>query len=110
MIEQRNYSEIAEAFKETLLEIYGENLKKVILFGSIANGTQTGESDMDLLVILEHLESIEKESERILDAALSLENSQNIPFIISALPMAENDYLNRETPLILSVKREGVKI
>jgi predicted nucleotidyltransferase len=102
------FRQIAEAFKRDLYRYYGENLRNVILFGSMARDESREESDMDLLVVLNHSENMEKESERILEMAIELEKKMDIPFIISALPVKQYDYHTRETPLLMNVRKEGV--
>ena len=50
------YRPLLRRFCEMLLRRYGESLKGVLLFGSVARGDWTESSDMDLLVILDSLE------------------------------------------------------
>mgnify|MGYP006291264791 CR=1 FL=1 len=44
---------ILDEFKNELLKIYGDSLKKVILYGFYARGEQKHESDIDVAIILE---------------------------------------------------------
>ena len=48
----RNIRKILRELKKGLTEIYGDQLKSVILFGSYARGDHTPASDVDLLVVL----------------------------------------------------------
>jgi len=50
------YRPLLRRFCEMLLRRYGESLKGVLLFGSVARGDWTESSDMDLLMILDSLE------------------------------------------------------
>jgi predicted nucleotidyltransferase len=45
-------SDIPQAVKAALLDLYGDRLAKVILYGSRARGDFHGESDWDFLVVL----------------------------------------------------------
>ena len=42
-----------------IVEIYGDLLVSVILYGSVARGTQTDESDIDIAVMLRNKENNE---------------------------------------------------
>ena len=50
---------IIKEFHEELDKIYGENLVKVILYGSYARGDFSSDSDIDLLVVLKNLVSMD---------------------------------------------------
>jgi len=47
-----NIKMIIDEFKEEIKKIYGNRLEEVILYGSWARGTSTGDSDIDLMVVL----------------------------------------------------------
>lgn len=55
---------LIESFKKTLervlkacLEVYGEDLVTLAVFGSVARGTPSPESDIDILIVAENLPS-----------------------------------------------------
>lgn len=39
--------------EELLKSVYGNRLKAVILYGSVARGTQTEDSDIDIMVLVD---------------------------------------------------------
>lgn len=49
------YDEIVAALPAAGLRVYGDRLKALVLFGSVARGTQRPDSDIDLLLIAEPL-------------------------------------------------------
>lgn len=51
------YDDIVAALSEAGGRVYGERLKALVLFGSVARGTQRPDSDIDILLIAEHLPS-----------------------------------------------------
>lgn len=71
------------------------NVNKVILFGSYAKGTQTGDSDIDLLVVTNDdfvFESFAQKMEikvRIANALSSLRRFADIDLIVHSRPMYE---------------------
>ncbi len=50
----RSLEELLEEIKEKALNHYGENLVSLVIFGSVAKGKATPESDVDLLIVLEN--------------------------------------------------------
>jgi len=49
------YDDIVAALPGAALRTYGERLKALVLFGSVARGTQRPDSDIDLLLVAEPL-------------------------------------------------------
>ena len=49
---QMELRHMLEQFKRQIGQLYGERLKKVILYGSFARGEGTDDSDIDLAVVL----------------------------------------------------------
>jgi predicted nucleotidyltransferase len=99
---------IAAAVAEELRELYGERLKQVLLFGSWARGDAHPESDIDLLVVLDRIESRREEWARmdeILDRH-SLENDT----IVCEIPVSEAELQAAEIPLLMRVQAEAVRI
>jgi uncharacterized protein len=95
--------------KSGLRQIYGEQLKSVILFGSYARGdAHPPDSDIDVLIVLKGPFSrweVEKRSSELV-AALSLEHE----VVISRTFASETEYINSKMPLFLNVRREGLAV
>lgn len=94
-----------QEFVKELREKYGEKVKRVILFGSIARGDYHEESDIDVLVI----------------GSLTLDEVVEVSYpillrygeLISAHVMSEDYYSmlkSRNSGFIDSVEREGILI
>ncbi|MDO9565419.1 MAG: nucleotidyltransferase domain-containing protein [Candidatus Desulfaltia sp.] len=91
--------------------IYGENLKKIILFGSYAREEQDPGSDMDLMVLVDMEEQeIKKQRNQVLDLTVDLTTRYGI-----VLSIIENNhdffyewvgYL----PFFRNVANEGIEI
>jgi predicted nucleotidyltransferase len=99
---------IAAAVAEELRELYGERLKQVLLFGSWARGDAHPESDIDLLVVLDRIESRPQERERM-DEILyrhSLENET----VVTEVPVSEAELQAAEIPLLMRVREEAVRV
>ena len=104
----KKISRLVDRVKEHLIELYGEKIKKVILYGSHARGEASGESDIDLLVLVD--ESIEpfEVRKRLSDLLFDilLEEGE----LISVIALPENFFENYNYPFMLNVKKEGVSV
>lgn len=64
-IEAEPFKEVAQEFAETLKERYEDEVSSIILFGSVARGVPTSDSDIDLAILVDSenkKEEIEKEA------------------------------------------------
>ena len=53
MIKDEKLRKILQEMAELLHGVYGDLLKAVILYGSVARGTQTEDSDVDIMVLVD---------------------------------------------------------
>ena len=100
---------ILRELKNGLVEIYGDQLKAVYLYGSYARGdAHPPDSDIDVMIVLEgefdYWEASKRSSELI--ASLSLEND----VVISRTFASETIYANSRMPLYINVRKEGVAV
>ena len=103
-----NLKEILLEVKKKLTEIYKDQLKKVILYGSYARGDQRKDSDIDLAIILEGDISPFEEIDRIVDKIYDIELEHNLLFSIH--PISEEKFEEEKNSFLLNVKEEGVLI
>ena len=94
--------------KRTLEQAYGERLKGVILYGSMARRNSTPSSDMDLLVLLAPPVDYFTELRNLIDVLypVQLESKR----LISAKPVSVNDFESGKTSLYRNAKKEGIAI
>jgi predicted nucleotidyltransferase len=92
--------------KAHLIKIYGEGIKKVILYGSYVRGEATRDSDVDILVLIEQslnpFEVRESLSDLLFD--ILLEEGE----LISVIAVPEHFFENYNSPFMLNVKKEGL--
>lgn len=88
--------------------IYAQRVKDLILFGSYARGDFESGSDIDLLLLLDHLDDVDTERARYMPTVCELSLKYNT--VVSVIPMEYETYRTRKTPLILNVQREGVRL
>ena len=103
-----NKDHIKQRIRETVLEQAAD--AKVILFGSKARGTDTVESDWDILVLLNKPIVTFKDEQSIRHKLYEIELEVEEP--ISTFVFSETDWNSRMsvTPLYRNVKSEGINL
>jgi hypothetical protein len=96
---------IARTVAADLRGLYGARLRKVLLFGSWARGDAHPESDIDLLVVLDRVDSVWGELRRM-DDILDRHSVAN-ETVVSAMPVAEADLAEPTTPVLIRATTEG---
>lgn len=88
--------------------LYGDDLLKLILFGSYARAEHNAGSDVDVLIVLRGEVEPALEIGRFsqLCAALSLKYDQ----VISPIFMSAARFTDEQSPLLLRVRHEGVAL
>jgi len=99
---------VAQLVADDLAALYGERLRHLVLFGSWARGDAHPESDVDLLVVLDRVDSAWEEQQRM-DAVLWQHSIEN-DVVVAALPVALVDFERPEKPLLIRARAEGVAL
>lgn len=99
---------IARDTAEDLRALYGDRLRKVVLFGSWARGDAHPESDIDLLVVLDRVDDPWREHQRMDDILWrrSLDNTT----VVSALIVSAADFARTRRPVLIRARAEGLAI
>jgi predicted nucleotidyltransferase len=91
-----------------LESLYGARLKGVVLYGSSARGTETEESDIDLMVLLEGPVNVAREIRRIW--AVLYPAQLDCDRLITVMPADADLYGTGAYSLYRNVHREGVAV
>lgn len=100
--------EVAREVADDLRQLYGNRLKRVLLFGSWARGDAQPESDIDLLVVLDRVDSVWDELRRM-DGLLWRHSFEN-DTVVTALPVAEADLDGPKMPVLVRAQAEGLPV
>ena len=99
---------ILKELQNEFSKILGEKLDTILLFGSQARGDAKVDSDIDILVILNgefnYGDLIKRTSSIVSDLSLEYD------VVISRVFMSKEHFENDQTPFLLNVYREGVRI
>lgn len=100
--------EIIAKTRQGLENIYGEQLDKLVLFGSQARGDARADSDIDILIVLKNSFNYSQESDRIsfLIADLCLEYN----VLISCAFATWEQFQHHNTGFFRNIRTEGVAV
>lgn len=97
--------EIARRVAADLRRLYGDRLRRVLLFGSWARGDAHPESDIDLLVVLDRVDSPWDELERM-DEILDRHSVEH-ETVVSVMPTSEAAITEPTVPALIRAVTEG---
>lgn len=104
----RHREHVFEAFAQSAQELYGEQLHDIILYGSVARGDATEQSDVDVLVVLSEKppEELTKRPNPLTDLAfdVGLEHDVKISIYFRTRELFESQ---QNHPFLRNVIREG---
>lgn len=111
MIKDEKLRKILQEMAELLQDVYGDLLKAVILYGSVARGTQTEDSDVDIMVLVDGTDAQLREyDEKLSDVSTDLALKYMKVFSIIDVKYQEYQDWKTISPFYQNVDREGVVV
>ena len=101
------YKELLQQLIPEVVSIYGDLLVSVILYGSVARGTQTEESDIDIALMLKS-EETEDMRERMTDVVVDLELEYNKVLSVLRIDYKQFRLWENTMPFYKNMKKDGV--
>jgi uncharacterized protein len=98
---------ILKRFRAAVIEIYGDRVARVVLFGSRARGDAGPDSDYDVAVFLRDMPDRFAEMNRLADLSTSLLDETGE--FVHAMPYRVDAY-NERTPLMHEIRADGVDL
>ena len=107
-------SELNSILKELVKvyqSVYGEQLVKIILYGSYARGNYDRESDVDVVALVHgEREGLQKQLRRVWDVSADLELQFGTILSPTVIPYEEYEQYRNDLPYYRNIAREGVEI
>lgn len=108
-IKDEQMRRILAEIAERLHQVYGDKLRAVILYGSVARGTQTDESDVDIMVLVDGNSAELKEyDEKLSDVSTDIALKYLKVFSIIDVSYKEYQDWRNISPFYKNVAKEGV--
>ncbi|WAM33029.1 nucleotidyltransferase domain-containing protein [Caldicellulosiruptor morganii] len=108
-IKLEKYQDIINEVVEELKGLYGDKLKKIVLYGSYAKGTQNEESDIDIAVLVDEDEQVLKDYENKLVEIISEIGYKSLK-LISIVDISYQRYMQFKEilPYYKNIENEGI--
>jgi len=100
--------QIASELVNGLRDLYGHRLREALVFGSHARGDAEDGSDLDVALVLDAFDDPSRELEYTAELVTSLSLRHGL--VIALFPIRLQDWVERRSPLLLNIRREGVRI
>jgi predicted nucleotidyltransferase len=98
---------VLKRFKAALAQAYGNQIDRVVLFGSRARGDARPDSDYDVAVFLRDLPDRWREMDRLADIGSEILNDDGK--LVHAMPYRADAYADR-TPLMHEIRKDGLDL
>lgn len=106
-----NPRKLFSEINESMIDLFGDKLRKIILYGSYARSKQTKESDMDFLVLVDDTEeNLRKNRYQIAEIMTRLSLTYDV--LVSITEEAYNRYndYSEILPFYRNIRQEGIVI
>ena len=107
-IKNKQLSNLLNELKSSLVNLYGDRLFSLILFGSQARGEATPDSDIDVMAVLNDPVNVAEEIYRMSDIGWHFMNEYGE--LVSIIPTAKSAFLDSAISFVRVVKREGIEL
>ena len=109
MILDKELKHILDKLSESLVGVYGSKLKSIILYGSVAKGTATLESDIDIMVLVDlSAKELKQYQDKLSDVSTDFALEYLKVFSIIDVCYAEFSEWKQVSPFYRNVANEGV--
>ena len=108
-LQDEKLKKILMELAEMLQEVYRDKLKEVILYGSVARGTATDDSDVDIMVLVDGTDQeLRAFEDRLSDVSTDISIKYFKVFSIIDVCYQEYMYWMKISPFYRNVSEEGV--
>ena len=98
-------------FVNGIVPMLGSQLDQIILYGSVARGTSTQESDIDIAAIVKgERQELQEQLKKIWDVVSDLELDYEVIISPTVIPYTEFETYKEILPYYRNIAQEGVKL
>jgi predicted nucleotidyltransferase len=97
---------LVDQVKAYLNERYGQGIKRVIVYGSLARGEATKDSDADVLVLVDQSLNPREVEDSLSDLLYDIVPNEGE--LVSVIAVPEERFENYNSPFMLNVRKEGI--
>ncbi len=99
---------VLEHIKTALRQSYGDRLERIVLYGSRARGDAREDSDYDVAVFLNEIESRWTEFQTLARIELAILHETGLS--VHAMPYRAGALSDARSPLMYEIRRDGVEL
>lgn len=102
---------VLEQVKNASQKLYGDKLNKIILYGSYARGSQTEESDIDIMIILNcNMDEIKKLRSKTAEMSSDISLEQGVFLSVLLRDKKHFDENADILPFYRNIEKEGIAV
>lgn len=102
---------ILQVITQAYRSVYGENIVKIILYGSYARGDYQKDSDIDIVAIVQgDRAKLQEQLKKIWDISSDLEVEYGTIVSPTVIPFEEFEKYKNDLPYYKNIQNEGVEI
>ncbi len=102
---------VLEGYKEAIAQILGDQLSRMILYGSYARGDFKSDSDMDIMILADvQPEKISSYADKIYDITYDFETQYGMEINPSIQSTQIYDQWKNVYPFFMNIEKDGVAV
>jgi len=102
----REIDNVLKELKTSLVTLYGDRIKKFIIYGSWARQEASEDSDIDVAIVLSGNVIPGREIDRVNDLLSEINLKYDV--LISIYPVSEKSFDEIKSPILINIKKEGI--
>lgn len=106
-----NLSILLEGYRKAIVQILGDHLNRIILYGSYARGDFRQDSDMDIMILADiQPEEISSYADKIYDITYDFEMQYEVEINPSIQSIQTYEQWKSVYPFFMNIEKDGVAV